>query len=160
LKGSIQYSTIAPNYFLLMSTKLTISGKVMGKTRPTFANWELSLPEELGAGEVTLRSLLTHIVKAEVEAFGSRQSQRRLLNILSPEQIRMGLEQGKIDSGGSELEQDVEVGNAIETALQAFEDGLYFVFLDDEQIESLDAGVKVDSGSQLMFLRLVPLVGG
>jgi hypothetical protein len=37
---------------------------------------------------------------------------------------------------------------------------LYFVFLDDEQIESLDAGVKVDSGSQLMFLRLVPLVGG
>lgn len=40
----------------------------MGKS-PTFANWELSLPEEIGGAEVTLRSLLIHIVQAEVEGF-------------------------------------------------------------------------------------------
>ncbi|MGG6265686.1 hypothetical protein ACQ4M3_09185 [Leptolyngbya sp. AN03gr2] len=143
-----------------MSAKLTISGKVMGKTRPTFANWELSLPEELEAEEITLRSLLTHIVHAEVESFRSRQSQRRLLNILSPEQIQAGLAQGKIESGGSELDQAVEVEQAVETALQAFADGFYFVFLDEQQIESLETKVALGEQSELLFLRLVPLVGG
>lgn len=132
----------------------------MGKTRPTFANWELSLPEELEAQEITLRSLLTHIVHAEVEAFRSRQSQRRLLNILSPEQIQIGLVQGKIESGGSELDQAVEVGEAVETALEAFTDGFYYVFLDEQQIEDLEAKVVLNQQSELLFLRLVPLVGG
>ncbi len=143
-----------------MTTKLTISGKVMGKTRPTFANWELSLPEEIGGAEVTLRSLLTHIVQAEVEAFQLRQSQRRLLTILSPEQIQRDVEQGKIDAGGSELNQTVDIQTAVDIALQAFTDGLYFVFLDDEQIEDLEARVVLNADAQLLFLRLVPLVGG
>lgn len=143
-----------------MSTQLTISGKVMGKTRPTFTDWELTLPEAIETAKLSLRSLLTHIVFAEVSAFEARQSQRRLLRILSPEQIQLGLEQGKIDSGGSELDQKVEADAAVEVALQAFEDGLYFVFIDDEQIERLDEIAPLKSDSQLLFLRLVPLVGG
>jgi hypothetical protein len=143
-----------------MSTTLTISGKVMGKTRPTFTDWELTLPQAIDPAELSLRSLLTHLVFAEVSAFETRQSQRRLLRILSPEQIQLGLEQGKVDSGGSELDQKVEADAAIEVALQAFEDGLYFVFIDDDQIETLDAKVTIKPASQLLFLRLVPLVGG
>ncbi|WP_404789881.1 hypothetical protein [Altericista sp. CCNU0014] len=143
-----------------MSTTLTISGKVMGKTRPTFTDWELTLPEALETTNLSLRSLLTHIVRAEVSAFKTRQSQRRLLRVLSPEQIQLGVEQGKIESGGSELDQKVEADAAVEAALQAFEDGLYFVFIDDEQIETLDAIAPLTSNSQLLFLRLVPLVGG
>jgi hypothetical protein len=143
-----------------MFTTLTISGKVMGKIRPMFTDWELTLPEAVETTELTLRSLLTHLVCAEVSAFENRQSQRRLLRILSPEQIQLGLEQGKVESGGSELDQKVEVDKAIEVALQAFKDGLYFVFIDDEQIERLDAIAPLTSNSQLLFLRLVPLVGG
>ncbi len=123
----------------------------MGKTRPTFAHWELSLPAEMGGAEVTLRSLLTHIVQAEVEAFEARQSQRRLLTILSPEQIQLGAEQGKIDSGGSELDQTVDIQTAIDIALQAFTDGLYFVFLDGEQIEDLEARVVLTTVPPALF---------
>jgi hypothetical protein len=143
-----------------MSTKLTISGKVMGKTRPTFTDWELSLPQDIELADLSLRSLLTHLVHAEVSAFETRQSQRWLLRILSPEQIQFGIEQGKIESGGSELDQKVEADAAVEVALQAFEDELYFVFVDDEQIETLDAIAPLTPNSQLLFLRLVPLVGG
>jgi hypothetical protein len=143
-----------------MSTTLTISGKVMGKTRPTFTDWELTLPQDIELADLSLRSLLTHLVFAEVSAFETRQSQRRLLRILSPEQIQLGVEQGKIESGGSELDQKVDANTAVEVALQAFEDGLYFVFVDDDQIENLDAKVMLKPTSQLLFLRLVPLVGG
>jgi hypothetical protein len=143
-----------------MSTQLTISGKVMGKSRPTFTDWELTLPETLETAKLSLRSLLTHIVFAEVSAFEARQSEQRLLRILSPEQIQLGVEQGKVDLGGSELDRKVEAQAAVEVALQAFEDGLYFVFVDDNQIEDLNTTVVLKPASQLLFLRLVPLVGG
>lgn len=141
-----------------MASTLVISGKVLGKTQPVFTDWELELADDRPT--MTLRSLLSEIVRAEVAAFQARQSQRRLIQILSPAQIRLGLKQGKIESGGSELNQDVNVETAVETALQAFEDGLYFVFLDDQQQENLDDAISLQPNSQLLFLRLVALVGG
>jgi hypothetical protein len=143
-----------------MTSALTISGKVIGKTQPVFANWELVLPEPVGQSPLTLRELLTEIVRAEIAGFTARQSQRRLLQMLTPAQIQLGVQQGKVDSGGSELEQRVDPEQAIATALEAFTDGLYFVFLDEQQQESLDDVVFLQPHSELVFLRLVALVGG
>lgn len=130
----------------------------MGKSQPVFTDWQLALPQ--AENTLTLRNLLAEIVRAEVAGFEARQRQRRLLQMLTPAEIRLGVEQGKIDLGGSDLAQDVGVEQAIETAIQAFEDGLYFVFIDDQQQENLDDVVTLKSNSQLLFLRLVALVGG
>jgi hypothetical protein len=141
-----------------MASALTVSGKVMGKTQPLFANWELRLPEQVEQTPLTLRALLTQIVLAEVAGFTDRQ--RRLLQVLSPAQISLGVEQGKVESGGNDLEQVVDLERATETALQAFIDGFYFAFLDEQQQENLDDVVTLQPHSELLFLRLVPLVGG
>lgn len=143
-----------------MASALTLSGKVIGKTQPIFTNWELLLPEQAAQSPLTLRDLLTQIVLAEVAGFAERQSQQRLMQVLSPTQIRLGVEQGKVDSGGKDLEQHVDPEQAIATALQAFTDGLYYVFLDEQQQENLDDVVCLQAQSELLFLRLVPLVGG
>ena len=140
-----------------MASTLTISGKVIGKTQPVFTNWQLLLEIE---NAVTLGDLLAHIVRSEVTNFVNRQRQRRLIQVLSPTQISLGVEQGKVDLGGRDLEQEVDVDEAIAIALQAFTDGLYFVFLDEQQQENLDDVVTLQPDSQLLFLRLVPLVGG
>jgi len=132
----------------------------MGKTQPLFANWELRLPEQVEHTPLTLRALLTQIVLAEVAGFTDRQCQRRLLQVLSHTQISLGVEQGKVESGGSDLEQVVDLEQAVETALQAFIDGFYFVFVDEQQQEKLDEVVTLQPHSELLFLRLVPLVGG
>lgn len=129
----------------------------MGKTQPIFTNWQLSLDLE---NTTTLRDLLTQIVRSEVASFEDRQRQRRLTQVLSPAQISLGIDQGKVDSGGSDLEQTVDVEAAIATALQAFADGLYVVFLDEQQQGTLEDVVTLKPDSQLLFLRLVPLVGG
>jgi hypothetical protein len=144
------------------SNTLTISGKVMGKTRPIFTDWELVLPAESMTGKdlLTLEDLLGAVVAAEVEAFRSRQTEGRLNQILTPDRITQGLDRGKITSGGSELEQAVDLRAAIDNALQSFADGFYYVFIDDEQQTELDKPVKLQPRSQLMFLRLTPLVGG
>ena len=132
----------------------------MGKTQPIFTNWELLLPERAEQSPLMLRDLLTQIVLAVVAGFAAEQSQRRLMRILSPVEIHLGVDSGKVDSGGSDLEQVVDPEWAVENALQAFTDGLYFVFLDDQQQENLDATVTLQPHSELLFLRLVALVGG
>ena len=140
----------------MASPTLTISGKVLGKSQNLFATWQLDLPEQSS----TLAELLTQIVTAEVSAFQVRQADRRMTKVLGLVDIEAGVAVGKVSSGGSELGQVVDVGKAVETALQAFEDGFYLVFIDDQQQEDLQATVALTSSSELLFLRLTPLVGG
>jgi hypothetical protein len=147
---------------MAISNTLTISGKVMGKTRPIFTDWELVLPAESMTGKdlLTLEDVLSAVVTAEVEAFRSRQIEGRLNQILTPDRLAQRLDRGKIASGGSELDQSVDLRAAIDNAIQSFADGFYYVFIDEEQQTELDKPVKLQPRSQLMFLRLTPLVGG
>jgi hypothetical protein len=135
---------------------LTISGKVLGKSQNLFTSWQMSLSEQ----PLTLAELLTQIVRSEVRAFQTRQTDRRSIEVLGIIDIEAGVALGKISSGGSDLDRVVDVQGAIENALQAFEDGFYLVFIDDEQQEDLKATVDLKVNSELLFLRLTPLVGG
>ena len=45
-------------------------------------------------------------------------------------------------------------------ALQAFRRNGFFVFLDDRQLDDLDALVELPATGQVQFIRLVHLVGG
>lgn len=121
--------------------------------------WTVSL--ESDRSQITLRELLSEIVLAEVEAFHDRQEQQRLPQVLTRDAILWGLNQGKVAMGGREFEpQKVDPQAAIATALQAFTDGLYYVFIDDVQYESLNVTVQLKPHSNLLFLRLVALAGG
>jgi len=140
---------------------ITVGAKVVGQKRPLFTDYCMPLPPDVSAsGRMTLRDLITQIVLYEVEGFRQRQEERRLAQVLSPQEIEQGAVKGKIDSGERELKQEVDDDAAVSTALQAFEDGLYFVFLDDTQQESLDQTVFVSDDSRIMFVRLVALAGG
>jgi len=112
----------------------------LGKRKPLFLDWSIPFPPEWGDGDhLTLRELITRIVLDEFTAFKERQEERRLARALSVVQIGQAMECGKVDSGGRKLDQDVEEEVAVATALQAFEDGLYLVVVDDEEQRNLDA---------------------
>ncbi len=140
----------------MASSTLTISGKVLGKSQNLFTTWQMDLP----VASATLAELLSLIVRSEIQAFQTRQADRRLTQVLGLVDIEAGVAVGKVSSGGSELDQEIDVQGAIETALQAFQDGFYLVFIDDRQQEDLTAQVDLTSSSELLFLRLTPLVGG
>lgn len=141
---------------------ITISGKLLGKSKPLFTDWNIPLPPEIlgGRQHLTLRDLITRIVLEEVEAFRTRQEQQHLIRILSKAQIQQGVAKGKIEMGGKDFEGEVNAQASVDNALQAFEDGFYYIFIDDEQQERLDKEVYLKPDSQILFLRLVPLVGG
>ncbi|MFT3894152.1 MAG: hypothetical protein QM730_21180 [Anaerolineales bacterium] len=79
---------------------------------------------------------------------------------MSRQQIEQDVLGGKVDPRERDLRQQVNVDEAIGVALQAFEDGLYFVFVDDIQQTQLDSEVFLKTNSKVLFLRLTALAGG
>ena len=145
-----------------MSITLTVEGKVVGQKRPIFADWHVELPpvNENNGDRLKLRDLITSIVVKEVDAFITRQEERKLARVMSRQEIEQGVERGKVDAGERDLGQKINTLEAIATALQAFEDGLYFVFIDEVQQTNLDSEVFLKANSKVIFLRLTALVGG
>jgi hypothetical protein len=145
-----------------MPIKLAIDARLLGRKRPILSDWAITLPLDLtgDADLLPLRDLLTQVVLAEVTAFQQRQEERRLARILGPDQIAAGVSVGKVDLGERDWPQSIDLDAAVATALQAFEDGLYFVFIEGEQISGLDDHVALRPEIHLSFVRLVALAGG
>ncbi|HLE30569.1 MAG TPA: hypothetical protein VI793_20775 [Anaerolineales bacterium] len=143
-----------------MSTTITVEGKLLGQKRPLFTDWAVTLPADSGRDHLRLRDLIVHVVLEEVRAFQQRQEERRLARILTKGEIEQAIVQGKVDMGERDSKQKVDPQAAVETALQAFEDGLYYVFVDGEQVQSLDHEVTVRADTRVTFIRLVALAGG
>ncbi len=141
---------------------IIIEGKAMGRRRPLFADWSIPMPPDLGegGGGLTLRDLIARVVRAEVAAFRDRQQERRLARVLSAAEIDQGVSRGKVDMGGRDLDQQVDDEQAVGAALQAFEDGIYLVVLDGEELRDLDRAVYLRPDSRVTFIRLALLAGG
>jgi hypothetical protein len=145
-----------------MSVSITVEGKVVGQKRALFTDWRIELPppDENPGGHLKLRDFITSIVLKEVEAFKLRQEERKLARVMSRREIEQSAVRGKVDPGERDLGQKVNSDEAVAVALQAFEDGLYFVFVDDVQQTRLDSEVFLKTNSKVVFLRLTALVGG
>ena len=149
-----------------MAQTIQVEGKVFGQKRPLFTDFSVPLPPlgwdatGQGGARITLRDLIARVVTEEVKAFTERREARRLVSVLSRADIERGIMKGKIDMGGKEDAQPLDGHAAISAALLAFEDGLYYVFVDDAQQTDLDGEVCLKSDSRMTFLRLVALAGG
>lgn len=143
-------------------SSLTIRGKALGSRKPLFADWSIPFPPEWREeGGLTLRDLIARVVRSEVQAFRQRQEDRQMFRALTARQIAAGAEKGKITSGGSEVPaQLVDEEEAVATACQAFEDGLFLVVIDGEEEREIDREIHLRPDSQIAFVRLTLLAGG
>lgn len=145
-----------------MSITVMVEGKVAGQKRPLFTDWRIDLPPvwETSGDRLKLRDLISAIVSKEVGEFKNRQEARKLDRIMSRAEIETGVVKGKIDPEAKDLKQVVNLEAAIATALEAFTDGLYFVFIDGIQQTNLESEVYLKPNSKVVFLRLTALAGG
>lgn len=141
---------------------MIVTGKSIGRRKPLFDDWSIPLePMDDGEGGRTLRNLIATIVRTEVARFQKRQHDRQFLRVLTPAEIDEGAAAGKIEMGASEVPvQDVDPDDAIATAWQAFEDGVYLVAIDEQQYTDLDQQVFLSDESRITFIRLTFLSGG
>jgi hypothetical protein len=139
---------------------MLIETRLLGRKGRPLDGWSVPVGEDGAGGDgLTLRELITRVVRAEVSAFERRERARRLVRVLSEREIADGARAGKVDPGGRAPTGPVDVHAAVGAALQGFEDGLYLVLLDGQEQHDLDAQVYVTAATRMVFLRLTFLAG-
>lgn len=134
---------------------MIVETKIVGRRTPLERR-----PLELLGEVATLRDLLEQLVRAEVDGYNGRQVGAGLLRVLTERELEAGAAAGKVSVGPQESARLAEPDEAVKVALLAYNDGMYFVFVDDTQIMTLDEPLTLRPDSTLMLLRLTPLAGG
>ncbi len=129
--------------------------KALGKRKDVLPPKPYELPEGIGS----LRELLTAFVESEVERYNSKDTEAPLLSCLTAEEIEAQSEAGKVSFGRLWSDKKADKAKAVQTAIQAFTDGLVRVLMDDTELTELDAPLKVHEGAVFTFIRLTFLAG-
>ena len=111
----------------------------------------------------TLRALIESCVRSEVKRYNDKRhaqdSDTKILSFLSPTDISGQLQTGKVDFAAITNMTMANQQKAIDDALLAFKDGLFLVFVNDEEIRTLDAALLLSEDSEIAFIRMTFLTG-
>ena len=141
-----------------MGITLDIETVVLGRKRAGLARRPLEIGLEPGIH--TARELIGAVVRREVAGYEARAEERTLVRVLTERELTAGQEAGAIRSGGVDAVDPVDGDQATATALLAFEDGLFQLHVDGDEVESLNTPVRLTDHTPVVFLRLVALAGG
>lgn len=141
-----------------MEIKVTV--KQLGRKHPILSEKKLEIAYD--ESEISLGNLLKLVVQQQVEAFNvksfelenedsSKNPQENYLNILT--------DTGKIGFGSIYNQKKADLGKAQENAIQAFEDGMFAVFYNDEQLNNLTQNINLSLQYTFTFIRLTFLAG-
>ncbi|GAT67754.1 hypothetical protein HS048_04825 [Planomonospora sp. ID91781] len=112
--------------------------------------WHLEIFEE----RITLREVIRRRVFQEVAEY----------NAASPEAFRGLVQPGEteraLNGDRTRARRRVDAERQFAEAVEAFGRNGFLVLVDDRQVEELDAELDLRMGTEITFLKLVPLVGG
>ncbi|PZW42459.1 hypothetical protein LX95_00771 [Mesonia algae] len=133
--------------------ELTLQLKRLGKKKVK------QVPFTLQETPKNLEELLIGCVKHQVEAFNKKRLEVNVIGFLSPAEIQEQAQSGKVDFGEINNKDLANLEKAIDNVLLAFKDGLFVVFVDDDEITDLKTPLELTSDSVIAFIRMTFLVG-
>ncbi len=141
-----------------MSAVLRIVDKQLGQA--AHESFELHLASE----RLTVRELIERRVADEVEQLNQNRSKTRrehdraraFLVRIDRDTTEKRLNASKPPRHQTTLNESAE----IETAIKGFTSNAFVLLFDDHQVADLDCELTVTPTSEVVFLRMVPLVGG
>ncbi|ATW25427.1 hypothetical protein [Candidatus Formimonas warabiya] len=135
--------------------KVYVSVKQAGKRKEYITKKELFLRDIPS----TLRELITEIVRINVAEYNGKTAEPLIIQYLSPADIENQLKTGKVGFGERRNPNQADVKKAVETAILAFEDGIFRVFIGENEAPSLDEPLALKEGDVLTFIRFTMLAG-
>ena len=135
--------------------KVFVNMKKLGSRR----NSIVQIPYEFDPVPTTVQELITQMVSICVSDYNTRMESKELLENLSQAEMEDQAAAGKISFGVNYGEKKAEEDKAIANALQCFEDGIYRVFVGQEQLQKLEDKITLSEESELTFVRLTMLAG-
>lgn len=136
--------------------KVKINLKQIGERKPKIA----PVTFEYSPVPRTLRELIAQTAEACVNAFNGRiRAVEEHIEPLSEERIGELSEVGKIAFGISYGERGQDPESVKANAINAFENGIYRVFLNGTELTALDKELEISENDSLTFIRLTMLGG-
>ncbi|MDR1485300.1 MAG: hypothetical protein LBT09_10810 [Planctomycetaceae bacterium] len=141
-------------------TQLFVQVKQIGKRKPVIEKLAIEIPKTIQ----TLRQLLDQIVRERVKTFNQKNETGNWTKYLTNDpdnnlDLEVVADSGKVGFDAKYNDKKQDANKAVETVLLAFEDGLFRVFCDDNEVENLDNVISFDKGKTLTFIRLTMLAG-
>ena len=135
-----------------MST-FTIKLKRLGKKKIYTTEVDIEQPPK------NLKTLITACVQHQVKVFNDKRENAKLLNFLSPSAIQEQSESGKIGFGDINNKDLADLNKSIENALIGFVDGLFLVFINDNEIKTLEQEITLTPEDEITMIRMTFLTG-
>ena len=135
--------------------KLFLNLKQIGKIKNKIDKNKFEISEKI----TTVKELLTEFVTINVNEFNNGFNENDIVPYLTDKKINDLSDAGKISFGVDYNEQKQDLEKAIENALQSYEDGIYRVFVNDEEMGEIDCEINLKENDELTFVRLTMLAG-
>lgn len=107
----------------------------------------------------TVHDLIAETVRICVNDYKRRLEKQDAVKVLDKEIMEELSGIGKIAFGISYGENMPNEQEAVDTAVTAFQDGLYRIFLDGEELSDLQQSIVLKEDTELTFIRLTMLAG-
>ncbi|UZT95930.1 hypothetical protein ODZ84_11795 [Chryseobacterium fluminis] len=140
--------------------EIKVSVKQLGRKHPVLSEHILDITHQ--ENTISLKNLLQRIVEQQVEAFNSKSFELEDKDITKTPQenyLNILTDTGKSGFGSIYNEKKADPEKAKVNVLQAYEDGLFAVFYNDEQLESLTQTIDLSLKYPFTFIRLTFLAG-
>lgn len=105
----------------------------------------------------TVRELIMECVTTCVVSYNKRLADSG--KPLSEERIADLSEAGKIAFGIGFNDKKADLSDALKTAFQGYEDGLFRIFIDDNEVGKIDDALSVTEENTVTFVKLTMLAG-
>ncbi len=105
----------------------------------------------------TLEQLIELKVRQEVMQYNEARRNEYGLEYLTSEEVAKRLDKGTVKLKDK---SPLDPGKEVERAKKAFEAGQFFVFANKRQVTKLDEEIDLSRGEPVVFLRILPIVGG
>jgi len=141
-----------------MEIKVTV--KQLGRKHPVLSDQILDITHH--EDSISLKHLLKLIVQQQVEAFNAKSFEledQDYAKIPHDNYLNILTDTGKVSFGSIYNEKKANLEKAQENAIQAFEDGMFAVFYNDEQLENLSQTIDLNLQHTFTFIRLTFLAG-
>lgn len=135
--------------------KVFVNVKQIGKRKNKIDKKKYEISEKI----TTVKELLTEFVTINVNEFNNGFNENDIVPYLTDKKINDLSDAGKISFGVDYNEQKQDLEKAIENALQSYEDGIYRVFVNDEEMGEIDCEINLKENDELTFVRLTMLAG-
>lgn len=107
----------------------------------------------------SLKDFLLAVVAQQVAAYNQKREEKKVLLFLTEDNINEQKTTGKIGFGDIYNDNLANLEKAQQRMLEAYTDGLFVVFSDDNQLENLDQNISITTKNEFTFIRLAFLSG-